>query len=110
LNSNGSLDATFNPGNGVNGIVWSTALQSDNKVLVAGNFSQVNGTNRNSIARLNADGSLDTTFDPGIGPDDTVNAIALQADGKILIGGDFTSLDNTNISFLARLNSDGTLD
>ena len=110
LNSDGSLDASFNTGVGVNGSVWALSLQPDGKVIVGGNFTSVNSTNRNYIARLNIDGSLDTGFSPGVGPNATVNAIALQGDGKIVIGGQFTTIDNTNFSSIARLNADGTLD
>ena len=109
VNPDGSLDQTFNPGVGVNGTVWSLQLQSDGKIVIAGNFTSVNSTNRNSIARLNSDGSLDAAFDPGVGPNNTINAVALQ-NGRIVIGGDFTTVDNTNFNHLARLNADGTLD
>ena len=111
LNPNGSLDLSFNPGLGVNGIVLSTLVQpADGKVLIAGNFTLVNSLNRTNIARLNADGSVDTNFDPGIGPNDGINSMALQSDGKIVIGGDFTAVDGLNYNYVARLNSDGTLD
>ena len=115
LNPDGSLDLTFNPGVGVNssngpGTVSAMQLQPDGKLLIAGDFISVNTTNRNNIARLNPDGSLDTSFDPGVGPSDIINAIALQANGQILIGGNFTSVDGTNLNYIARLNSDGTLD
>jgi hypothetical protein len=46
------------------------ALQPNGQLVVAGEFTSVNSTNRNNIARLNSDGSLDPTFDPGIGPND----------------------------------------
>lgn len=110
LNSNGSLDTTFNPGLGANGLVWAVALQTNGAVLVAGEFTTFNGTNRNYIARLNSNGSLDMTFDPGSGPNDIINAVALQPDGKVLIGGQFTSVAGVSRSHIARLNPDGSLD
>ncbi len=110
LNTDGSLDTNFNTGLGVNGTVSALALQPDGRVIIGGSFNFVNSTNRNNIARLNADGSLDTTFDPGIGPNGTVNAMALQMDGKIVIGGAFTMIDNTPFQSIARLNANGTLD
>jgi len=61
------LDLSFNPGTGAGGGVYSIALQSDGKVLIGGYFNAVNGTNRNGIARLNANGSLDIAFNPGTG-------------------------------------------
>jgi len=45
-----------------------------------------------NMARLNSDGSVDPSFDPGSGPDDTVRALLLQPDGKIIIGGKFFQL------------------
>jgi uncharacterized delta-60 repeat protein len=108
----GSLDVTFTQtGTGLNGIVYALAHQADGKVLVGGFFSDYNGTARNSIARLNADGTLDASFAPtGTGLNDIVWSIALQADGKILVGGGFTSYNGTTQNRIARLNTDGTLD
>jgi uncharacterized delta-60 repeat protein len=110
LNSDGSLDTSFNPGTGVSVGVWAMALQPDGKVLIGGAFADYNGTTRNGIARLNSDGSLDTSFDPGTGANITVRALALQPDGKMLIGGFFTTYNGTPRNRIARLNSDGSLD
>ncbi len=64
----------------------STALvvQTDGKIVLGGAFSSLNGVTRNHIGRLNPDGSLDTTFNPGANGD--VDLLALQPDGKILVG------------------------
>src|SRR5439155_11936412 len=104
LNANGSLDNSFNPGTGANG-VSSVALQPDGKVLIGGGFTTVNGANRSGIARLNANGSLDGSFNPGTGVNGTVYSVALQPDGKVLIGGEFTSINGTNRNRIARLNA-----
>ncbi len=110
LNTDGSLDASFNPGTGANGWVYSTAMQADGKIILVGNFTSFNGTGRNRIARLNPDGSLDTGFDPGSGANAVVNSTVVQADGKIIIGGFFTSFNGTGRNYVARLNTDGSLD
>lgn len=111
LNANGSLDTTFDPGTGANGTVWAVALQTDGKVIVAGDFTSFNGTNRVRVARLNASGGLDTTFDPGAnGPNAAVNALAITPAGKIVMGGEFTQLGAFSYNSIARLNADGTLD
>src|SRR5204863_5922334 len=73
-------------------------------------FANVNGTNRINLARLNANGTLDASFDPGTGPNNTVRAIAVQPDGKILIGGDFSDINGQTRTFLARLAPSGTND
>lgn len=94
--------------------VHAMALQPDGKMLIAGGFTQILGTARNNIARLNADGTLDTTFDPRT--NDSVHTVAVQADGKVLLGGAFTSLTPNGAAsataryYIARVNSDGTLD
>ena len=106
LNANGSLDSSFNPGAGANGSVNSLAAQSDGKVLIGGYFTTINGTNRNHIARLNANGSLDSSFNPGTGTDDAVRAIAVQPDGNVLIGGDFTIVNGVARRHVARLYGD----
>ena len=95
---------------GANGMVTSIAVQSDGRVLLGGFFNAINGTNRNRIARLNTDGSLDSGFNPGTGVDAGVNVIVLQSDGKALIGGAFTTVNGSNRNRLARLNADGSLD
>ncbi len=110
LNSDGSLDTSFNPGSGVHGSISSIALQPDGKILIGGEFTQYNGTTRNNIARLNPDGSLDTSFNPGGGANGEVYSIALQPDGKILIGGWFFEYNGTSRNNIARLNPDGSLD
>src|SRR5687767_10932228 len=108
---------TFNPN--ANFPVLAVAVQPDGKILLGGNFTTLspNGgaaVTRNHLARLNLDGTLDTTFNPNVTGGD-VNAIALQTDGKIVIGGFFTTVaPNGGAAVtrnrLARLNSDGTLD
>ncbi len=110
VNGDGRTDLSFNPGSGINGTVYALTLQRDGKILVGGEFSSVNGVSRVNIARLNADGSLDTTFDAGLGADGSVRSIAVQFDDRVLIGGLFTSVSGVSYRHVARLNPDGTLD
>ena len=110
LNTNGSIDGTFNPGMGANNPVFSTAIQSDGKIIIGGIFTSYNGLIRYRIARLNADGSLDPSFYPNTGPNDAINCINIQPNGKIIIGGSFTSINGIIRNRIARLNADGTLD
>jgi len=109
LNADGSTDTSF--GSYPNGEVDAIAIQPDGKILIGGFFTTVNGANRYRIARLNGDGSLDNTFQNGMtGASSTVRCIQIQADGKILIGGDFSTVNGVSRYNLARLNSDGSLD
>jgi uncharacterized delta-60 repeat protein len=111
LNSDGTIDVTFNPGTGPNGFITSSMLQPDGKIIIVGGFNSYNGTAINSIARLNSDGTLDSSFNPGTGVgSSTISTLALQPNGKILIGGIFSSYNGTTINCLARVNSNGTFD
>lgn len=110
LQPSGILDTGFNPGAGANSNVLAVASQSDHKVLIGGAFSTVDGTNRTRIARLNANGNLDLSFNPGQGANGLVRAIVVQTNGQVVIAGDFTQVNGTNRTRLARLNADGTLD
>ncbi len=110
LQADGSLDASFHPGAGPSGLVRILAVQPDGRILIGGEFTTVNNTNRNRIARLNADGSLDTSFDPGTGADNIVRSVALLPTGQVLVGGLFTSFDGRPLRYMVRLNGDGTLD
>jgi len=110
LNTNGTLLTSFKPGTGPNATVHSVLFQPDGKLLIGGDFANYNGQQAVRLARLNADGSLDTTFNTGLGPDGSVRAIALQKDGKIVIGGLFTHYNGVERAYLARLNPDGSLD
>lgn len=112
LNSDGSLDAAFNPGSGFDLTPEVLALQADGKILVGGRFETFNGSARVSIVRLNGDGTLDASFDPGSQFTDDIRSIGIQADGKILVGGNLKE----NFPFgvirprIARLNADGSTD
>src|SRR5439155_1385411 len=119
VNTDGSVDSSFQ--NGLSGTgssyaygyVFSVAVQSDGKVIIGGVFffTTANGLTRNHLARLNDDGSLDSSFLSGQpGPDDEVNSVALQKDGKVLIGGQFRTVNGVSRGEIARLNADGTLD
>lgn len=109
---NGRIDPTFDVGFGVNGPVYAMVRQPDGKVLVGGLFSGTGFTRRSKLARFNANGSLDTNFTAGVAGagyfdgNYSVNALALQSDGKILVGGYF-DYPREN---LFRLNPNGSVD
>jgi uncharacterized delta-60 repeat protein len=118
LNSDGSLDSTFNAGNGLSGIVrlgYALSRQPDGKILVGGNFTSVNGIARPGLARLNENGNLDLTFNSTVvvsSDSGIVNRIFIQPNNKILIGGGgFSESSVPNVSYsLLRLNADGSSD
>src|SRR5207245_4005487 len=108
LNADGTLDTAFNPR--PNSPVYALAIQPDGKILVGGSFTALAGQSRNSLGRLNANGTFDSSFSTGTGGGyaASVNALAIQADNKILVGGAFDSLGGQARTNLARLLSDGT--
>jgi uncharacterized delta-60 repeat protein len=110
LTQDGSLDPTFTPGTGPSNYIKTIKLQPDGRILVGGAFLQFSGSTRQYIARLQTNGVLDPTFAPAPGADDVVYSIALQADGKVLIGGHFSNVNNLAKNRLARLESNGALD
>jgi len=112
LNSNGTQDTSVWRSLGFNTIVHSVAVQSDGKIICGGDFLTFNGVTVNRIVRLNSDGTIDTTFttNTGTGFNDTVNSIAIQSDGKIVIGGNFLTFNGVTVNYIVRLNSDGTRD
>jgi uncharacterized delta-60 repeat protein len=110
LNADGSLDTTFDSSTGANAHVNAIVVKSDGQILIGGWFTTYNGVALGRIARLNADGSLDTTFNPGTGANNTIYAMAVQSDGQILIGGTFTTYNGVGRSRFTRLNADGSLD
>ena len=163
LNADASLDTTFNPGSGADGTVRALQVLTNGEVLIAGDFTHVNGTACNYIAlletdgaldtsfnpdstisgpvyaltlyyglgteqvvaggsfsvpgqsyanivRLNRDGSVDASFNPGTGADAPVHALAAQMEGQILVGGEFSHFNGKSYGGIARLNSSGSLD
>jgi uncharacterized delta-60 repeat protein len=103
-------DFVTTPARGVAGVIEAIANAPAGGVYLAGDFSSVHGVPRSRVARLLPDGEVDTSFAPGDGPDADVTAIAVQADGKVLIAGTFAKVAGTPRAGLARLNPDGSID
>ena len=99
--------------------LWADPIIDDaGKIIIAGDFIAVNGVPKTCVARLNANGTLDTTFNPSGftpfgfngGAPRPIRGIAIQSDGKIVIGGRFSGGNCGNHVPLVRLNTDGSLD
>ncbi|HWU51687.1 MAG TPA: hypothetical protein VN153_02630, partial [Tahibacter sp.] len=110
LQADGTLDAGFSVN--VDGAINSVAQLNDGRLLITGPFTTVDGVARASLALLRADGSLDTsyTLQPP-GGYNVVSTLTRQADGRIVLGGNFDRLGSHSIpGGVARLNADGTWD
>lgn len=111
LNSDGTIDNTFSIGAGANNNVYDVDVQSDGKIIVAGQFTVFNTDTVGRILRLNADGTRDTTFKTLFGgANNIITSAYLSAGNKIVIGGFFGTYDGNSSSGIARLNTDGSYD
>ena len=108
--ADGTHDTSFMIGIAASALVEVVQIQPDNKIIIGGNFTSFNGIPCNRIVRLNTNGSIDTTFNIGIGFDNDVRAIAVQTDGKILLGGDFITYNGNTANRIIRVNTDGSID
>lgn len=116
INADGTLASGFSPGAGASSSAGSgvraMSVQPDGKVLLGGTFTSYNGVTTPRLVRLNADGSVDQAFVSALGNgfDSDIAVLKLQADGKILVGGRFTSANGSSRRHLVRLLSTGALD
>jgi uncharacterized delta-60 repeat protein/gliding motility-associated-like protein len=110
LNTDGSIDNSFKA-IGISDLVslgsfpTKIALQNNGQIILSGIFNGINGSGRVNLVRLNTDGTIDCTFDPGAGTDSIISSMQLQPDDQILIAGDFTSYDGTTRNGFARVNN-----
>lgn len=107
---NGDLDTSFNTGTGSTSNITNIVILPDGKILLSGNFTSFNGTASNKLVRLYSDGRVDSSFTIGTGFDDDVSAIAVQPDGKTILGGKFTTYNGNVANRIIRINEDGSND
>jgi len=94
-----------------NNNILALATAPDGGVYVGGAFTSIGGdANRSRLAKINSDGSLDTSFTPPVFGNGEVRTLAVQNDGKVLVGGTFTTVGGVTRNRLLRLNTNGTLD
>jgi uncharacterized delta-60 repeat protein len=112
LNPDGSLDSSFDASQDFvpdgyatvsTTAIRAAALQPDGKVLVGGLFNQIDGVPRKNLARLNANGRIDLTFDTGLGADGAIKALWFEPGGSLLVGGDFRTFDGNPRAGLVRV-------
>jgi|GEM_PF-3552463 len=117
INSDGSRDTTFETGDGFNNVVYAIAQQTDGKTIVGGKFTNYQQTLQSNLIRFNTDNSIDTSFNIGSGffysyngTQGIIKSIAIQTDGKIMVGGYFNAYQGIDQKNLIRLNADGSKD
>lgn len=112
LNTTVDLPFNIDIGSGPNEEIKDFAIQSDGKIIIVGNFTKFNNTTANRVIRLNANGTVDSAFVEKIGnaADGPIEAIVVQSDGKIVLGGDFINFNGTSVNRIVRLNANGTRD
>src|SRR3984957_14531691 len=111
LQTNGLMDNSLTGlGTGPNNFVNAVAIDANGRMIIGGNFTSINATNAFYIARLNYDGSIDSSFSTGFGFNGDVYALTIDHNGNILVGGDFTSFNKTNCNHITRLLPSGEMD
>jgi len=110
LNADGTEDTTFNSTNTYDGNMGTVVRQPDGKFLIGASYKSATGITRDGIHRINADGSLDYTFNPNSGPNNEIFYNYTLSNSKTIITGNFTSYNDLPANKFARLNADGTLD
>ena len=112
LESDGRIDTNFTVT--ANHGVQSMLRQADGRVVLGGQFTRFGDQPRNNLARLNSDGTVDAGFNPGAvldpGPDDGVDSLAIQPDGRILAAGFLFKTNEPGRRTLLRFFPDGTWD
>ncbi len=106
----GSVDSSFDPSLGANGSIRSIDFENDGRIVLGGLFTSVNGTNRNYLARINVNATVDPTFNPGAGTDNPIFALATQDDGKIVAVGAFSSFNGQPRNGVVRILTNGLMD
>ena len=108
LKTDGSLDDSFNTGTGFDAQVNAVALQTNGHVLVGGQFTTYKGLPQSRLVLLDATGNLDGLLNINAGFNERVRRLLVQADGSVVVGGNYTSFNGTSATRLIRLRPDGT--
>lgn len=102
----GGVDPGFDPGSGANAVVLAAAADGAERALFAGAFDAFAGVSSGRFARLNTEGGLDAAFFRGVGANDTVRTLVVQPNGAILLGGDFTEINDRPRRRVARIHAE----
>ena len=110
LKSDGSIDTSFNSGDGFDNSMYRIIQDSNDKYICIGSFTVYNNIIANHIIRLYQDGSIDNTFNSGTGFNGSLFSLIQDSNGKYIIGGQFTVYSGQTANRIIRLNQDGRVD
>lgn len=110
LHGNGQIDTSFKASDKLNGRVRKLDVYSDGRILIGGEFTMYGNQQRSKIARLLADGSLDSSFSIGTGSSHEIRAFAVQSDGKVVLGGYALNYNGRDVNRLFRVLENGQFD
>ncbi len=110
MNQDGSLDTSYQVETNTEALISTIKPLTDGKILLAGGFTQVNGVAKNYLVRTLSDGSIDTSFQSGTGPNGALSGLKVLANAQMLIWGNFSHYNGEPRNYLARLNPNGSLD
>ena len=103
-------DTEESPAKGADDAVTLIKPAANGKIIIAGKFSSVNGIKRDGLARINPDGSIDSTFSPTLGESPTISALLVTPDNKVIVAGLFNNIPNIGTTELLMLKEDGSID
>ena len=109
LKSNGSVDDTFNIGSSADGNIHDLATDSKGRIVVVGDFSSFNGDLYSNIVRINSDGTTDKSFELDSGVDGAINAVEIDLNGDIILGGDFSKVRGQDIKGVVKITEKGNV-
>lgn len=111
LNNDGSVNTTFNYGTGFNGYTGKVAFNSNKSAIyVSGIYNDYNGTAANRIIKLNLDGSVDASFNYGVGFDNTTVDILVNPDDSLIVTGFFSNYKGVSVPKIVRIFPNGDID
>jgi uncharacterized delta-60 repeat protein len=91
------------------GYIRDIKQQSSGKLIVVGHFTEIDGVTYNRIVRLNTDGSVDETFDAGLGLNGVALVCKVLSDNTVIVGGSFTGYDENVVGRIVKLGVDGAI-
>ncbi len=102
VNPDGTVDPTFVPDTASSGVILAADVQADGKIVIGGSDFLPNGPLHGNLGRLNANGSIDTSFNPGRGANLSVKALQVMGN-RLFVGGDLFRYDRYPVPGLVRV-------